>query len=92
MAMAQNVSFFKVILHNRNTYLPGFHTVFGSDYLTSTVTDGLNVNSTQVCTVAVLKTVTNYVDKGGGRSCQSEGEVNVERCVADYINLEVGCR
>ncbi len=89
---AVNVSFYKVILHNRNTYLPGFHKVFGSEYLTTPITSGRNEERRQVSAIILSKTWNNYLDKGGDRSCQEKEDVNMEKCVEDYLSSAVGCR
>ena len=84
--------FWMVILHNRNTYLPGMHKVFGSTYKTSIPMALPDKKKNQYCAFTLSMTESRYMNLGGKLGCVAGRDVNMEECVDEYVAKKVGCR
>ena len=88
-----NITYWKITFHNRGSYLPGFHKVFGSTFVTTLMTAGKNERKRQLATFLISRAWNKYLDKGGVDSCQSGFDgASLEECIDNYLESEVGCR
>ena len=83
--------YWMITFHNRDTYLPGLHKVFSSNYVFSLPMYGRREEQNEQGTYSLSNRETNYLNIEGKWGC-NETPINMEACVAGHLEREVGCR
>ena len=84
---SKGITFWLVKLHNKNTFMGGFNSLYGSHTISSPT---LEDNEPQFGTYAISKTEASYLNTGDW-SCTDEEEVQIEHCVDEFYAAELGC-
>ena len=84
--------FWMITLHNRDTYLPGMHKVFGSTYIFTIPIMDNKTKRNQHGVFTLSSTKTHYMDLGGVKACEKTPTQTMEACIAGYVQTKVGCR
>ena len=86
-----NITYWLVTLHKHDAYVPGFHSVAGSNYFMS----GFAVeNKTVYGIYSIRNSDVSYVNLGGDGTCDEEerSAASYEACIDEFIAKNLSCR
>lgn len=86
---ATGTVYWKISLHNKGAYMPGFSRLYGGDFILTPLS---RPNSTMMGAYMITPSQMTYLDGERGWKCDEENtEIIMTECISEFVMKELNC-